>query len=40
MMLEEWVWDYDTLRKFATNTKGEVIPKALVAKMNKARFFG
>jgi thimet oligopeptidase len=40
MMLEEWVWDYDTLSKFATNAKGEVIPKALVEKMNKARYFG
>ncbi|MDN4501157.1 M3 family metallopeptidase [Alteromonadaceae bacterium BrNp21-10] len=39
-MLEEWVWDYDTLKKFATNAKGEVIPKALVEKMNKARYFG
>ncbi|MDU0353931.1 M3 family metallopeptidase [Paraglaciecola aquimarina] len=40
MMLEEWVWDYDTLKDFATNAKGEVIPKALVEKMNKARYFG
>lgn len=40
MMLEEWVWDYDTLKRFATNEKGEVIPKALVEKMNKARYFG
>ena len=39
-MLEEWVWDYDTLAKFATNSKGEVIPKALVKKMNDARYFG
>lgn len=39
-MLEEWVWDYATLKNFATNSKGEVIPKALVEKMNKARYFG
>jgi thimet oligopeptidase len=39
-MLEEWVWDYDTLKNFATNAKGEVIPKSLVGKMNKARYFG
>ncbi|GHA01565.1 Zn-dependent oligopeptidase [Arenicella chitinivorans] len=40
MMLEEWVWDYDTLKRFATNEEGEVIPKALVEKMNQARYFG
>lgn len=40
MMLEEWVWDYDTLKRFATNEQGEVIPDALVEKMNKARYFG
>lgn len=40
MMLEEWVWDYDTLKAFATNKDGEVIPKKLVKKMNKARYFG
>lgn len=39
-MLEEWVWDYETLSKFATNAKGEVIPKELVQKMNRARYFG
>lgn len=39
-MLEEWVWDYATLKEFATNAKGEVIPKSLVEKMNKARYFG
>lgn len=39
-MLEEWVWDYQTLSNFASNAKGEVIPKDLVAKMNKARYFG
>ncbi|MCP4076427.1 MAG: Zn-dependent oligopeptidase [Gammaproteobacteria bacterium] len=39
-MLEEWVWDYDTLKTFAKNQQGEVIPKTLVVKMNKARNFG
>jgi thimet oligopeptidase len=39
-LLEEWVWDYDTLKRFATNEKGEPIPHALVAKMNAGRRFG
>ena len=39
-LLEEWTWDYDTLKQFATNAKGEPIPAALVAKMNAARHFG
>ncbi|GGY71525.1 Zn-dependent oligopeptidase [Cellvibrio zantedeschiae] len=39
-MLEEWVWDADTLASFARNAKGEVIPKALVAKMRAGRDFG
>lgn len=39
-LLEEWVWDYDTLRGFASNVEGEPIPKALVEKMNAARRFG
>ncbi|HEX8482229.1 MAG TPA: M3 family metallopeptidase [Allosphingosinicella sp.] len=38
-MLENWVWDYDTLKSFAVNAKGEPIPKALVEKMNRARGF-
>ncbi|MBC2664691.1 Zn-dependent oligopeptidase [Novosphingobium flavum] len=38
-MLEEWVYDYDTLAKFAVNAKGETIPRALVEKMNAARYF-
>ncbi|HEX8124701.1 MAG TPA: M3 family metallopeptidase [Allosphingosinicella sp.] len=38
-MLENWVWDYDTLKSFAVNSKGEPIPAALVEKMNKARGF-
>jgi len=40
IMLEEWVWDYETLKKFATNAEGEAIPENLVKKMNKARYFG
>jgi Zn-dependent oligopeptidase len=39
-MLEEWVWDYDTLRTFAINDDGEVIPQELVEKMVRARNFG
>lgn len=39
-MLEEWIWDYDTLLTFATNKQGEPIPKELVDKMNRARDFG
>lgn len=38
-MLEEWVYDYDTLKGFAVNAKGETIPQALVEKMNRARYF-
>jgi thimet oligopeptidase len=38
-LLEEWVWDYDTLAKFATDAKGNVIPSDLVAKMVAARKF-
>jgi thimet oligopeptidase len=38
-MLENWVWDYDTLKSFAVNAKGEPIPRALVEKMNRARGF-
>ncbi|MGK2910225.1 MAG: M3 family metallopeptidase [Sphingobium sp.] len=39
-LLEEWAWDYDTLKTFASNDKGEPIPKALVEKMNAGRRFG
>lgn len=39
-MLEEWVWDGDTLRSFAKNTKGEVIPDQLIKRMNESRKFG
>ena len=39
-LLEEWVWDYDTLKTFATNSAGDPIPQALVARMNAGRRFG
>ncbi len=39
-MLEEWVWDEETLRSFATNSKGEAIPKELIKKMRAGREFG
>jgi len=39
-MLEEWVWDADTLASFASNEKGQVIPKSLVKKMRAGRDFG
>ncbi len=38
-MLEEWLYDYDTLARFAVNAKGETIPRPLVEKMNAARYF-
>lgn len=39
-LLEEWTWNDDTLKRFATNAKGEPIPATLVARMNAARHFG
>ena len=39
-LLEEWTWDYDTLKTFASNEAGEPIPQALVEKMNAGRKFG
>lgn len=39
-LLEEWVWDYDTLAGFAKDADGNVIPRELVEKMRAARFFG
>ncbi|MBW8733572.1 MAG: Zn-dependent oligopeptidase [Asticcacaulis sp.] len=39
-LLEEWTWNYDTLKGFASNDKGEPIPEALVKKMNAGRRFG
>ncbi|TNE56759.1 MAG: tetraacyldisaccharide 4'-kinase [Alphaproteobacteria bacterium] len=38
-MLEEWVWDYETLKSFAINTDGEVLPRELFDKMLAARNF-
>ncbi len=39
-MLEEWVWDEETLRSFATNQQGEAIPVELIKKMKAGREFG
>lgn len=39
-MLEEWVWDYDTISKFAKNTEDEPIPRELLDRMIAARDFG
>ena len=39
-LLEEWAYDYDTLKTFAVNAEGETIPEELVSQLNKARFFG
>lgn len=38
-MLEEWIWDYETLKEFAYNQQDEVIPEQLVDKMRTARDF-
>jgi thimet oligopeptidase len=38
-MLENWVYDYDTLAGFAVDASGNKIPRDLVEKMNKARYF-
>ncbi|QZH74804.1 MAG: Zn-dependent oligopeptidase [Erythrobacter sp.] len=38
-MLENWVYDYDTLATFAVNAEGETIPRDLVERMNRARYF-
>ena len=39
-MLQEWVWDYDTVSEFARNTDGETLPEELHGKMVAARDFG
>jgi thimet oligopeptidase len=39
-MLQEWVWDYDTVASFATNPDGEVLPEDLHDRMVAARDFG
>ena len=39
--LEEWIYDYDVLRRFAKHVEtGAVIPEALVRKLRDARDFG
>jgi thimet oligopeptidase len=39
--LEEWIYDYDVLRRFAKHVEtGAVIPEALVTKLRDARDFG
>lgn len=38
-MLENWVYDYDTLATFAVNADGETIPRDLVERMNRVRFY-
>lgn len=39
-MLQEWVWDYETVSRFAKNPDGETLPKDLHDKMIAARDFG
>ena len=39
-MLEEWAWDAEVLRSFATDAAGEPIPADLVARMRAADDFG
>lgn len=39
-LLEEWAWDADVLRTFATDDSGEPIPEELVAKMRAGEDFG
>ena len=37
-MLEEWAWDYNTLRDFAINAEGQAIGVELVGRMKAARY--
>ncbi|MDH5833408.1 M3 family metallopeptidase [Luteimonas kalidii] len=39
-MLENFIWDYDTLARFAVDESGRTIPRELVERMNRARYFG
>ncbi len=39
-MLQEWVWDYDTVSRFARNSDGQPIPEELLNRMIAARDFG
>jgi thimet oligopeptidase len=38
-MLENWVYDYGVLKRFAVDSTGHTIPQDLVEKMNRARYF-
>ena len=38
-MLENWVYDYDTLKNFVVDASGHTIPRDLVDRMNRARYF-
>jgi len=38
-MLENWVYDYDTLATFAVDADGNTIPRELVEKMDRVRYF-
>lgn len=38
-MLENWIYDYDTLTRFAVDASGKPIPRELVDQMNRARYF-
>lgn len=38
-LFEEWAWNYDTLKTFAKNKNGKIIPESLVRKMNEGRKF-
>lgn len=39
-MLQEWVWDYDTISEFASNADGDVLPRDMHERMVAARDFG
>ena len=39
-MLEEWAWDAEVLRTFATDADGRPIPATLVERMRAANEFG
>jgi thimet oligopeptidase len=39
-LLEEWAWDAEILRSFATDADGQPIPTELVARMRAAKEFG
>ena len=39
-MLEQWIWDYATVSRFARNADGEVLPAELFERMLAARDFG